>query len=140
MLSSLELAERLRVAVARLARRLRQQSLGGLTPSQTSVLFTLDNHGEMTMGRLAEQESITGPSATGIVGRLVDKGLVDRSPNPKDQRSALVSITPDGRRLLQERREMRTAYLADRVDNLSAAERRLLIEAVEILERMHETP
>lgn len=140
MLSSLELAERLRVAVGRLARRLRQQSLGGLTPSQTSVLFTLDNHGEMTMGRLAEHESITRPSATGIVGRLVDKSLVDRTPNPEDQRSSLIAITAEGRNLLQDRREMRTAYLADRVDDLSAAERKTLIEAVEILERMHETP
>lgn len=138
MLSSLELAERLRVAIGRLARRLRQQSLGGLTPSQTSILFTLDNRGEMTMGRLAECEAISRPSATGIVDRLAEKGLVTRSPNPDDKRSALVTITPEGRNLLQERRQIRTAYLADQIEDLSGDERKILLQAVEILESVYE--
>jgi len=77
------LADRLRLAIGRLARRLRQHSVGGLTPSQRSVLATLDRHGPMTMSRLAEIETISAPSVTGIISRLAEKELVERRPNPK---------------------------------------------------------
>lgn len=140
MLTTAVLADRLRVAVGRLARRLRQQSIGGLTPSQTSVLATLDRHGEMTMGRLAAHEAISAPSATGIVGRLLEKGLVERTPDSTDLRSTLVGITTEGTAALIQRRHERTAYLATRIEVLSAEDREVLAAAVEILEGIYEGP
>lgn len=136
MLTTLDIADRLRVAVGRLARRLRQQSLGGLTPSQASLLATLDKHGAMSMSHLAELESISRPSATGIVGRLEQKGLVVRSPHPEDHRSALVDLTPDARSLMDQRRQLRTAYLAARLDELTRDEQTILLDAVLLLERI----
>lgn len=136
MLTTASTADRLRVAVGRLARKLRQQSLGGLTPSQASVLSTLDRHGPLTMGRLADHEAISKPSATGIVGRLVDKGLVSRIADAGDKRSFIVQITSDGRALIDRRREERTAYLARRVDSLGAEDHRVLERAIELLEDM----
>lgn len=138
MLTTLTLAERLRVSVGRLARRLRQQSLGGLTPSQTSVLATLDKHGQMPMSRLADHEGISKPSATGIVGRLVDRGLVERRQDPEDGRSAIVVIAGAGRQILDERRRERTAYLARRIAALSEEDREILEQAVQLLEGMVE--
>lgn len=138
MLTNTSLADRLRVSVGRLARRLRQQSLGGLTPSQSSVLANLDRFGPMTMTQIAEQEGIAKPSATGIVGRLVDKGLVDRAIDPADRRSSVVAISRAGSDLLAQRRQERTAYLARRVEGLTVDERETLERAVEILERMAE--
>ena len=138
MLTTVSLAESLRVSIGRLARKLRQQSLGGLTPSQTSILFTLDRHGAMSMSQLAELESISKPSATGIVGRLFDKGLLHRSPDPGDGRSSIVDITSGASRLLEQRRRERTAYLANRIDALDEREREILERAVVILEGMIE--
>lgn len=138
MLTNTSLADRLRVSVGRLARRLRQQSLGGLTPSQSSVLATLDRHGPMSMSRLAEQEGIAKPSATGIVGRLVDKGLLDRAIDPADRRSSVVALSRAGSELLDQRRQERTAFLARRVEGLTVEERETLERALEILERMAE--
>jgi len=138
MLTTVSLAERLRVSIGRLARKLRQQSFGGLTPSQTSILFTLDRHGAMSMSQLAEWESISKPSATGIVGRLFDKGLVHRSPDPGDGRSSIVGITSAASRLLEQRRRERTAYLAHRIDALDEEDREILEKAVVILEEMIE--
>lgn len=138
MLTTLTLAERLRVSIGRLARRLRQQSLGGLTPSQTSVLATLDKHGQMSMSRLADHEGISKPSATGIVGRLVERGLVERQRDPEDGRSAIVVIAEAGRRVLEERRRERTAYLARRISALGEADREILERAAELLEGMVE--
>jgi DNA-binding MarR family transcriptional regulator len=90
------------------------------------------------MGRLAEQESISKPSATGIVGRLVDKNLVERRKDPSDRRSAIVAITSTGRQMLQERRRERTAYLARRIDALDDEDREILDKAVTLLEKMIE--
>lgn len=138
MLTTSSLADRLRVTVGRLARRLRQQSLGGLTPSQASVTSTLDRHGPMTMSHLADHEGISKPSVTGIVGRLVDKGLVEKRDDPSDGRSSIVAVTSAGSRLLERRRRARTAYLAREIDALDAEERQVLERAVELMERMIE--
>lgn len=138
MLTTEVLAERFRVSVGRLARRLRQQSLGGLTPSQSSVLATLDRHGPMSMSRLAEHEAIAKPSATGIVGRLIERGLVDRKPDPADGRSSIVEVTPEGVDAIEERRRERTAYLARRIESLDEADREVLERAVVLLETMVE--
>jgi DNA-binding MarR family transcriptional regulator len=92
----------------------------------------------MSMSRLAEKEGIAKPSATGIVGRLVDKGLLDRASDPLDRRSSVVAINRAGSDLLAHRRQERTAYLARRVEGLTVEERETLERAVEILERMAE--
>lgn len=128
------------MSIGRLARRLRQQSLGGLTPSQLSVISTLDRHGPLSMGDLARHERIAKPSTTGIVGRLVDKGLVERKPDPGDRRSAIVAITPKAHQLLERLRKERTAYLALQIDKLDPEDRRVVERAVEILESMVEEP
>ncbi len=138
MLTNASLADRLRVSIGRLARRLRQQSLGGLTPSQASVISTLDVHGPMTMGRLAEHEGIAKPSATGIVGRLVDKGLVEKRDDPSDRRSSIVAMTSEGSQLLEQRRRERTAYLSRRIEGLDGEDHAVLERAVELLEEMIE--
>jgi len=138
MLTNTSLADRLRVSVGRLARRLRQQSLGGLTPSQSSVLANLDRRGPMTMTQIADQEGIAKPSATGIVGRLIDKGLVDKAIDPSDRRSSVIAINGAGSRLLDKRRKERTAFLTRRIESLDPDERDILERAVDILERMAE--
>lgn len=138
MLTTTSLADRLRVSVGRLARKLRQQSLGGLTPSQGSVLATLDRGGPMMMTQLADVEGISKPSATGIVGRLVEKGMVEKTRDPADGRSSIVAITRAGSQLLEQRRRERTAYLASRVDSLDDGDRVVLERAVELLEAMIE--
>lgn len=139
MLTNLELAQRLRVSIGRLARRLRQQSLGGLSPSQASVLATLEKMGPLSMGTLAQHEGVSRPSATGIVSRMVDRGLIIRSANPSDLRSSVVEISDDGRQMMDRRREEKTAYLAAAIEGLTPEERAALARAVVILERLERT-
>lgn len=102
------------------------------------MLATLDRSGPMMMSRLAGHEGISKPSATGIVGRLIEKGMVERRLDPSDRRSAIVTITPAGSQLLEQRRRERTAYLASRIDALDEDDRKLLERAVELLEAMVE--
>lgn len=136
--SSVDLAQSLRLAVGRLARRLRQRTLGELTPSQLSVLASLDRLGPLTLTALAGHEGVAGSSISGIVARLAEKGLVKRVPNPEDRRSTLVKPTEQGRAVLEKGRGERTAYLAERLERLSPDEREVLAEAVAILARMGE--
>jgi len=135
---SVDLAHSVRLVVGRLARRLRQRTLGGLTPSQLSVLASLSRQGPLTLGDLAETEGVAPASISGIVGRLVDKRLVDRVPNPVDRRSTLVEMTQEGRKVLEKGRSERTAFLASRLERLGREEREILAQAVAILGRLGE--
>ena len=77
-----ETAARLRVAIARLARQLRQHSPGGLTPSQWSALATVEQFGPLRIGDLAEREGVTAPTATRVVASLEEAGLLSRATDP----------------------------------------------------------
>src|SRR5215213_5645450 len=95
------LAAHLRLAVARTARRLRQEAGGGLSPTLTAALATVDRHGPLTPSELAARERIQRPTATRLLARLEEDGLVARTADPGDRRSSLVAITADGRSLLR---------------------------------------
>ena len=135
-----EVASRLRLAIARMARRLRQDALDAegapLSPSLTAALATVEVHGPLTPSELATRERVQRPTATRIVGRLVDLGLVERTADPRDGRAALISVTREGRDLLRRLRTRKNAYLARRLRDLDPADAAALERAAEVLERM----
>ena len=119
-----------------MARRLRQEAGGDLTPSTTAALATIDRHGPLAPSRLAEIERIKRPTATRVLRRLEDDGLVERIVDPDDGRAALVSATADGRALLRKLRSRKNAYLARRLRELPPEDRAALERATEVLERL----
>ena len=131
-----DLASRLRLDIARMARRLRQEAGAGLSPSQTASLATIERHGPLTPSELADRERVQRPTVTRVLVRLEEAGLVDRAADPHDRRSCLVSISEDGRALLQAMRDRKDAFLARRIDALEPADRETLDRAAAILERM----
>jgi len=130
----IELASRLRLAITRTARRLRQESGTDLGPSQVAALATIERQGPLAPSELAERERIKRPTATRILARLAEAGLVERIPDPTDGRSAIVSVTPDGRALLRRLRQRKTAYLAKRLRELPDRDVQALARAAEVLE------
>ena len=133
-----EVVSRLRLAVNRLARRMRQQADVGIGQSLFSALVAVDRAGRMTLGELAATEQVQPPTMTRIAASLEARGLVARLPDPVDRRVAWISVTPDGRRLLDRTRNRKNAYLAKRLRSLSDADRRALERALPILERLIE--
>jgi DNA-binding MarR family transcriptional regulator len=131
-----DLAPRLRMAVVRTARRLRQQSGAGLSPSLTAALATIEAHGPLTPSELADRESIKRPAATRIVARLEDEALVARTADPADGRVALIATTVAGRALLGRVRRRKNEYLARRMRDLPAEDLAALERAADVLERM----
>src|SRR5262245_7985453 len=136
--SQADLAVRLRLAIARTARRLRQQAGEELSPSQAAALATIDRHGPLTPSELAARERIKRPTATRVIARLEESGLVDRTRDPEDGRSSLVAVTPAGRELLDRVRTRKDAYLSRRLRELTPDERATLDRAAAILERLLE--
>ena len=134
--SDLDLAARLRLSVTRLARRLRQQSGEGLTPSQNSALASIERGGALTPSELATIERIQRPTATRILAQLSDAGLVARETDPVDRRVSRVRITPAGVALLKRGRSRKNAYLARRLRTLKPEELALLEQAAELIERL----
>ena len=131
-----DLAGRLRLTIVRTARRLRQEAGTGLSPSLTAALSTVERHGPMTPSELAARERIQRPTATRVLARLEEAGLVHRTPDPQDRRSSLVEATPAAHHLLAELRTRKTAFLAERLERLAPEDRATLERAAEILERM----
>jgi DNA-binding MarR family transcriptional regulator len=115
---------------------MRQEAGGELSPSLVAALSTIERHGPITPSELAARERIQRPTVTRVLARLESEGLVARTPDPHDGRSSLVAATPSARALLDELRTRKTAYLARRLEGLSAEERATLDRASGILERM----
>jgi DNA-binding MarR family transcriptional regulator len=143
--SNAGLATALRISVSRLARRLRVErvasGLGGpeLSATQLAALAALDHHGAMTPGELAEHEKVQPPSMTRVVSALVDSQLVRREPHPSDRRQVVLTATDAGRDLVIKARRRRDAWLAQRLKELSPAERATLRAAAPILEKLSQS-
>jgi DNA-binding MarR family transcriptional regulator len=129
---------RFRLAIVRLARRQRQQSGTGLTPSLQSALAVVDVRGPLTLGELAAVERISPPTTTRIVAKLEQLGLVERTTDPDDRRVARVAVTEDGHRQLAESRDRRDTWLRGRLAELDPSDLATLVAAIEPLERLLE--
>ena len=134
------LAARLRLGVTRLARRLRQEAEAGVTPSMLSALSAAERKGSLTMRDLCRAEHVQPPTMTRIVAALVEAGLVEREADPTDGRVAWVTVTTEGRRLLERSRRRKEAYLAKALGSLEQDELRTLEDAAGILERLTDAP
>jgi DNA-binding MarR family transcriptional regulator len=131
-----EAAARLRVAITRLQRQMRQHSVGELTLSQWSALVTVEMHAPLRIGDLAEREGVSAPTATRLVASLEERGLVARATDTADRRSSYVSVTAAGTEQLDWARRVRTARLAQRLSTLTDDEVRRVLDVLPLLEAL----
>jgi DNA-binding MarR family transcriptional regulator len=135
----------MRISVSRLARRLRVERLGlggpdtALSDIQLAALAALERKGPMTPGELAEHEKVQPPSMTRVIVVLEERGLVLREPHSTDRRQVILTVTPDGRDLVQRVRRLREAWLAQRLQELTPEERHILRQAAPILEKISQS-
>lgn len=139
------LATAMRISISRLARRLRVERLGlggtetALSDIQLAALAALDRHQAMTPGELAEHEKVQPPSMTRVIAVLEERGLVQRAPHPTDRRQVILTVTPEGRALVNRVRRRREAWLAQRLQELTAEERTILRAAAPLLEKLSQS-
>lgn len=139
------LATALRISVSRLARRLRVERLGlggtelVLSDIQLAALSALDRHEAMSPGELAEHEKVQPPSMTRVIAVLEERNLLQRAPHPTDRRQVILTVTPDGRAVVDRVRRRREAWLAQRLRELSPEEQATLQAAAPILEKLSQS-
>ena len=132
-----ELASALRLAVMRLARRMRAERTDtSLTLSQLAALATLERHGAMTPRDLAAAERVQPPSLTRLAASLEEQGLITRTPHASDGRRVLLAVSASGVALLREDRRRREAWLAQQLAGLEPEERAVLKHATTVLDRL----
>src|ERR1700761_8637419 len=139
------LATAMRISVSRLARRLRVERLGIVEPEaalsdiQLAALAALARHDSMTPGELAEHEKVQPPSMTRVIAVLEERGLVRREPHATDRRQVILTVTNEGRDVVQRVRRRREAWLAQRLQELTPDERQILLAAAPILEKISQS-
>ena len=139
------LATAMRISISRLARRLRVERLGlggtetVLSDIQLAALAALERHDAMTPGELAEHEKVQPPSMTRVIAVLEERNLVRRAPHPTDRRQVILTVTAEGRDLVQRVRRRREAWLAQRMQELTEEEREILRAAAPILEKISQS-
>jgi DNA-binding MarR family transcriptional regulator len=129
-----ETAARLRLAVARLQRIIRQHAMGGLSLTEGSCLALIDREGPLSLTQIAAREHLSAPTITKIVVRLEARGLIDRGQEPGDRRVSLIAVSRRGQALLDRIRSERTAYLHQRLAELGADQLDDLVKALPVLE------
>lgn len=131
-----ETTERLRHAVSRLARLMRQQDEGGLGATVVGALATVKKLKSCTLGELAQREQVSPPTMTKVVEKLEKLGYVVRAADPADRRVTRVSITAEGRQYLVSTKHRRNEWLSQQIDGLSADQRESLTDVIEVLETL----
>ena len=120
------------VLVGAVNRRLGDHGLHLATAQALSVLEGADH--PLTPNQIGEHLHLTSGTVTTVIDSLEKRGLVERSPHPEDRRKVLVSITKDGRalvdRYLPEAVAIQTAMLAGLDDDELGTLNELLVRAL----------
>jgi DNA-binding MarR family transcriptional regulator len=128
--------DRLRIVLLRLARCIRNSSVGEITPSQLAVLGSITLHGPLTVGQIAETERMKPPSASKIVAALEELGLVRRTVDPDDRRCTPIATTPAGAEYLDQVRAAGHSWLAQHVRETDEEDAAMIHAALPALERL----
>jgi DNA-binding MarR family transcriptional regulator len=134
-------AQELRVAIGRVARRLRQlyatERGSGASFIELGILVRLEREGPISPGALAAGEGVTSQAIAGVVRELERRALVERTGGQQDRRRVAVTITGVGRELLMSREHVvADAMVRAMADEYTPAERRRLEAAVPLLNRL----
>jgi DNA-binding MarR family transcriptional regulator len=133
-----DVAPALLASVSLLLRRLRQIKVpGALKIQERTALSRLDRGGPATSAELARQEQISPQSMGAILGALEKRGLIERGTDPDDGRRVVLSVTPAGRQVVQDKRNEQAERFARVLESdFTSAERRQLAAAAPLLKRL----
>ncbi|WP_332812340.1 MarR family winged helix-turn-helix transcriptional regulator [Sphingomonas sp.] len=132
-----QMASRLDSVSAKLVRVVRRdQGSDLISPPRLAALAAIVRAGPLSLSALAAAEQVRAPTMSRVVEELVQEGLVLRETVPADRRSVRISATDAGRSLLERAGKQRVGALTKRLDTLAESEKRALLRAVELLERL----
>src|SRR5215210_6725486 len=115
---------------------MRQVSDVEISPTLHAALSSVETHGPITAGQLAKHEHVRKPTMTRTIRVLVDRGLIERLPDPLDGRITWLQTTAAGKSLVHNARRRTDVYLSKRLQRMSVEDRETLHRAAEILEQL----
>jgi DNA-binding MarR family transcriptional regulator len=116
----------------------RQWVRGSLSLVHLHVLTVLESDGPLSMGKLADALDVSVASATGIIDRMEDRGLVERRREGDDRRVVHVAATEAGRAVFIEVANERKGHLRRLLDGLSEDELTAFLVGARALRRERE--
>lgn len=105
----------------------------GLSFSHINILMRLFHGGNCGVSEIGEQMGITNAAASQTVDKLVQMGMIRRTEDPHDRRAKLLEITRDGRVLIEKGVDLRSKWIENLTDDLSAEEQEMITSALVIL-------
>jgi DNA-binding MarR family transcriptional regulator len=135
-----EVASALKLSIGLFVRRFRQSpGTGELTMPEQSTLSRLERGGPASASDLARAEQVTPQAVGPVVAVLEERGLVMRSPDPKDGRRVLLAVTEPGLEALRDKRGAVVERMANVLaEDFSRAELETLHAAAQLIERLGE--
>jgi DNA-binding MarR family transcriptional regulator len=134
-------AQRLRTIITRANRLLGTTETGraaDLPPARLSVLLAVEHRGPLRLSQVVAHERLNPTMLSRVIGHLVQDGLIVRSNDPDDRRSAWLAVTDRGRDLARQIRAERTTAVQGALDRLNDSERASLAAALPALEAFNE--
>jgi DNA-binding MarR family transcriptional regulator len=110
-------------------------SAGDLSTLQLRLLVVLDRHAPLNLGTLAEHLEVSTPSASRLVDRMVEAGLVRRQAAAHSRREVSLAVTARGRRALSSLRRVRRRAIGRILDRMAAADRAALVTGLDAFAR-----
>ena len=104
-----------------------------LTLQQLRVMHILYCEGPTRVSTLAHRLQVSTPTVTGILDRLVLRGMTARDDDPSDRRVVLNLLTPLGRQVIEALHPVQSEHLNFLVERLNEAERRVVADGLLML-------
>jgi DNA-binding MarR family transcriptional regulator len=102
-----------------------------VSPSQIRAMLALEQMQECGVSELAAVLGVFPSSASRLADRLTNSGLMSRVASPEDRRMVLLSLTPDGQRVLQDFHARRNEAFAAIAARMALADRRRLLRGLQ---------
>ena len=133
-----ELVVQIIEAQRRMNRVIRERTLDSwvklnLTIPQLKSLFYISRHGRVNPSCLASGIRVTPANVTGIVDRLIEQGLLTRTPDPDDRRISWLRVTDSGKTLINDLREGRAQEMRRTLGKLTKEELSIAAHGFELV-------
>jgi DNA-binding MarR family transcriptional regulator len=105
----------------------------GSHPGQAICLRIVARRDGLSQRELGAMLHLTPPTVTSMLQRMERSGLIQRRPDPDDQRVARIHITPDGRAAERSARAAMVAHVRQAIDPIPQDDRRELARLLDLL-------
>jgi DNA-binding MarR family transcriptional regulator len=128
-----ELLEVVPMVMKEIRSQMRSQGATDLTVPQFRTLAFVNRNQGSPLCNVADHMGLTPPSASALVDGLIKRGMMTREDQPDNRRRVRLVVTSRGRAILETSRRGTMAYLAEKLSNVSADNRELIVKAMQAL-------